>query len=196
MPDSPIPSVLGGLAAGIGLVLVFAVLSNSPFSLQNAKTNAMNIVGGSSSEHFENKLQSDYKEVPNLILVTEDARLFQGEEGTYCIATRISMNVTSGKCVDSIMIFPQTLITRDKGSIVHFRTTGNATLDSVLPWVTNDQIGHPMVLNGTKSSLGSNNNTAFVMDLPKGDYDLNAEVRWTFDNNEGRSYYFYRVHIL
>ena len=184
--DSLIPSVIVGLATGVGLVLVLAGLSTS--SLQNPNINELD------NMHFENKLQHDNKAVPNLILITQDSRLFQGEEGTYCITTPISMNLTSAICADSAGIFPQTLITLEKGSKVEFRTSDKATLNNIQPWVTNNQAEHIIVLNGTKS-LGSGN-TAFRLDLPRGDYFLNADVRWTFDNTEGRSYYFYRIHIL
>lgn len=185
MSDSIAPAIMAGLAAGVGLVLTFVALSN--FFLNSSIVDSYNM-------HFENKLQIDNKEVPNLILATGDGKLFQGEEGTYCLTTHVSVNLTSSSCADFAKIFPQTLITLDKGSKVQFLTSDKATLNNVLPWVTNSQSEHPITLNGTKP-LGSNN-IAFRLDLPTGDYYLNAEVRWTFDNTEGHSYYYYRIHIL
>ena len=172
-----------------GTVIVLPTLTETP--------EPTDIIGSNNTSiHFENQLQHDYKEVPNLILATEDGRrLFQGEEGTYCLATHISTNLARGQCADSIEIFPQTLITLERDSVVRFRTFDNATLISVLPWVTNDHIEHMMTLNATNSNPNSDRYASFVMNLPADDYNLNTEFRWTYGNSEGRSYHHFRLHI-
>lgn len=163
MSNSAIAPVIAGLAVGVIFIVAIALTENSLSST------------------------SFYTQPPNMFLIVDDGKQYNGEKGSFCHANG---------CADAGFSMPQDLVVIEKGSEVSVRAAGYLQ-PSQLYWVLANGFENGNFTQEQEMIAQKLNSTKFVIDLDGGDYILNVQAIWAgYYTEVGNASYNYHIRVV